>query len=335
MKRESKKILKLIISFVVAVVFLLGMQMQADDIRYLATLDEEQDKETNHHEFDLESTDKKSEEFSGTDDSSKSAKKPHPVMHTFFEPFHRVPGIEVSDPMLERWKEEWQKAGWETVVLDLSDAESHPYFDTMREAVSEVFKTDLYNRFCFYRHLAMANSGGGWMSDYDTLPTNFPMEEAYDLPNDGKFTSYQSFVPALISATADEWLRVSKLMVENIPKTKQLPPSDMAMLIDLKEEGGHDIVWEHIPDNIRKPIEIYKDTIAKIDCEKMAIGRAIHFSHHGFHLLYNENKFPFNANYPLSTTDKSIAAKLILDAWKNQCADYGSKQSSSLLANER
>lgn len=153
--------------------------------------------------------------------------------------------MEVSDgvdpPMIALWKDEWENAGFEARVLTLADAQRHPYFETMKRAVEEIFLTDENNQYCFYRHLAMAVVGGGWMSDNDTFPTNFHMEEGIILPSNGKFTSFQAHVPALISASADAWKRVTKLMVEEIPKSSQDLKSDMMILYDLRMQGNHDI----------------------------------------------------------------------------------------------
>ena len=90
-----------------------------------------------------------------------------PVMHTFYEK------VSVGkDDLLEVWKEELTNAGFEARVLTLKDAERHPYFKEMKSIVAPYFGNE-YDAMCFYRWLAMAASGGGWMSDYDTFPTNF------------------------------------------------------------------------------------------------------------------------------------------------------------------
>lgn len=66
-----------------------------------------------------------------------------------------------------------------------------------------------YEVACFIRHLAMANVGGGWMADYDVVPLALPACAAPS--NDGLFTTHEGHVPSLVSATASEYLRVSRL----------------------------------------------------------------------------------------------------------------------------
>ena len=123
-----------------------------------------------------------------------------PMMHTFYE------NSDVGeDDLLEYWKEAWNEAGWDTVVLTMEDAKKHPYYDEMFSVIDPIWGMT-YNGLCFYRWLAMAASGGGWMSDYDLFPTNFPKEEGFmdSLPNRGDFTSFYGHVPSLMSGREDE-----------------------------------------------------------------------------------------------------------------------------------
>jgi hypothetical protein len=57
-----------------------------------------------------------------------------PIMHTFFEPDQAG-----EDDLLQVWAEEWQRAGFDTRVLSLKDAEKHPYFPTMKKAKSYIW----------------------------------------------------------------------------------------------------------------------------------------------------------------------------------------------------
>jgi len=238
--------------------------------------------------------------------------KHKPVMHTFFEDFKG------SDPMLDAWKYEWEKAGWRTKVLTLDDAKEHPYFETMEEAVVKDFKTDEYNQLCFYRYLAMAVDGGGWMSDYDTFPTNFPMEEAIVLPNDEKFTSFQAHVPALISASADEWFRVASLMTEKLPHSQIDFKSDMLILKELGDEGTHDLRFETPSHNVHAYLEYEHKGV--VDCKSMAIGRAIHVSHFGEAKSKKMSTYPTEAMEGVPDNEKRPKlARLFLDEWREQC----------------
>ena len=83
----------------------------------------------------------------------------HPTMYTFFEPAN----VEYDHLLieLENWKNAWRDAGWKPFVLSLEDAQRHPDFDIFKDAFDNaVYQLAKYDRFCFYRWLAMAVSGG-------------------------------------------------------------------------------------------------------------------------------------------------------------------------------
>ncbi len=246
---------------------------------------------------------------------------PRPIIYTFFEAIDIKEDsalAAIDPPMLALWKDEWLNAGFQPRVLTLADAQRHPYFETMRTAVQAIFPDDVYNQFCFYRHLAMASVGGGWMSDIDTFPTNFPMKEGLVLPSNGKFTSYQAHVPALISASAKEWFRVSRLMTEEIPKSQQPLKSDMMILYDLRMQGTHniDFRWIH---SIGRPDAVWRKG-HKIDCSVMNSSRAIHMSHQSLAMVLEAENYPIPTKEKNRLTDleRARGAREIMDQWRKQ-----------------
>ena len=255
----------------------------------------------------------------GLDEDPKKKDSKRPIMHTFYEPITAkgFDGASRDPPMMQVWKDEWKKAGFDIKVLTLDDAKKHPDFETMEIAVKKPFPTDTYNQLCFYRYLAMAADGGGWMSDIDTFPTHFPIEEAMTLPNNGKFTSFQGHVPGLLSASADEWTRVANIMVEDIPTSKQGHPSDMMILLDLYQQGTHDIDFKWRGD-VSKPSLIYKEA-HKVDCERMKQGRAIHMSHHSLAGVFKSGIYPIEATWPLEGKERAEGARAIMNEWREQC----------------
>jgi len=137
-----------------------------------------------------------------------------PVMHTFFffETIDKSNGEVLAE--LDNWKNAWSEAGWRPVVLTLEDAKRHNdyqhYHDTFMKAE---YKIDQYNRMRFYRWLAMAVAGGGWMSDLDTFPLfSNPEIDGKILPNQGKFTCYSRHIPNLVSGSRSEFERISKIL---------------------------------------------------------------------------------------------------------------------------
>ena len=129
----------------------------------------------------------------------------------------------------------------------------------------------------------MAASGGGWMSDHDTFPTNFPINEGSDLPNEGKFVSFQSHVPALMSGTAEEWDRVSKLIIDAIPRIVDLPGVDKNIVTDM-----HAFYVLHLENNDSISFVPFHEEVQdgylynsphEVNCAQMVIGRVVHLSH--------------------------------------------------------
>ena len=259
-------------------------------------------------------------------EQDQAAPKQRPIVKTFFQPLADPDSNEVSqDPLLKVWKDEWEMAGFEPQVVTMEDARKHPYYDTMKDAVEKVFKTDRYNQYCFFRYLAMATTGGGWHIDYDTIPANFPTGEAAPLPNGGKFTSYQVFVPALISASEEEWTRVSKLLVEQISISDENFKSDMRMLRDLYINENFLNAYGGVPYDIDfkgwkstfvlQPEEAVKERHV-INCERMNKAFAIHFSHVHMVKLYRRGAHPLDIN---EIKNRGKAIKVIMDEYRDQC----------------
>jgi hypothetical protein len=234
-----------------------------------------------------------------------------PVMHTFYEKVR-----EGQDDLLGVWKDEWSRAGFEPRILTLKDAKKHPYFKEMEREVRPMFENG-YDAMCFYRWLAMATAGGGWMSDYDCFPTNFPLNDAIYLPNKGNFTSFEAHVPSLMSGTADEWTRIAKALVEAIPRTKGLQ-SDMHTFSTVREENMSGVHFLPPVYNVLRGF-MYASR-RKVDCEKMKVGRAIHISHHYTDKSFDEGVFPIKRPGPGPPSRyRSLAVKAFMDDWRHQC----------------
>jgi len=160
------------------------------------------------------------------------------VIHTFYEPAFDARTEKLNRLTLASWEYHWQRAGWRTRVLTVKDAKRSPHFEDVMKTLDEVLHSDhaAYERMCFLRHLAMAEAGGGWMSDYDTLPTQLLATDRW--LEGGRFSVLQGGIPALISASQEEWLRIG-LQLPEIAKSmvggrSQFPISDMGALMELQ-----------------------------------------------------------------------------------------------------
>jgi len=243
-----------------------------------------------------------------------------PIMHTFYEKVR-----EGEDDLLEAWKAEWAIAGFEPKVLTLEDAKKHRFFPRMEMFAKPEFGTG-YNAMCLYRWLAMAASGGGWMCDYDTFPTNFPMSEARNLPSNGKLTSFELHVPSLLSGTAEQWSIIAEKLIQVMHKVKEEKKSDMHAFEVLSLEGNkHQVDFRVAKLNMREGF-LYKkafssDLPREVDCEAMAIGRAVHLAHRYTHEAFDRGMFPLPRvkDYDTALHHRGEAARVFMADWRDQC----------------
>jgi len=212
-----------------------------------------------------------------------------PTIHTFYAPVRNL-STERNDELVEMWKDRWYRAGWDPVVLSPEDAQRHPYYDDFIPIFRDgQLKDDSYNQICYLRWLAMAASGGGWMTDIDTFPLNIMPETT--LPNQGKFTGYNWHVPSLLSGSALEWNRMTLLLMESYRNNGHNFWTDMFAMKELRENGEYIVeqrvtmlkdIYSH--DKFQhKNAWIHKFT--QEVCRKTQDKMANHFSHHDIEFL--------------------------------------------------
>lgn len=246
--------------------------------------------------------------FLNTDSSEgrvKNAQK-RPVIHTFFhyiDPSKKGTGmsVEADERLLALWKQEWSDAGWDPVVLSLEDAEKHPRFEEFKETLEKVPLMGkggrgvniFYNQLCYYRWLAMAAVGGGWMSDYDVFPVRHVDEGDHSdhnkafLPGDGYFTvhaivsgSAGSGIPCFMSGTADEWEKMAFNILDNgAAHQDERMWTDMFALMDLRHQNSKQEIF-----NWRDTVVPGQDVLLghlwkKEECDIIDGREAVHFSH--------------------------------------------------------
>lgn len=117
------------------------------------------------------------------------------------------------------WKAAWSAAGWNPRVLNLSHAEAFPQYEEILAQINRIplGNNKEYDFLCYLRHFAMVSVGGGWMTDYDTIPVHINPEvygNPASLPHGGKWTTYEKHVPSLISGSAEEWERGALALVK-------------------------------------------------------------------------------------------------------------------------
>ena len=163
-----------------------------------------------------------------------------PIIYTFYgtiDPSIKHTGMTDSadERLLQVWKEKWTEAGWDARILNLDDAKRHPRFSEFDEKLQQIplnGPNEYYNQLCYYRWLAMAEIGGGWMSDYDVLPMNIHSHNDYY--QDGNFTVYGGSAPCLMSGSQSEWERMAFSILENGAQNHHAKLwSDMFAIVDL------------------------------------------------------------------------------------------------------
>ena len=238
-----------------------------------------------------------------------------PTMYTFYQ---SAPGGE--EDLLKAWEDAWQEKGFQTKILTLEDAKNHPDFYNYKKIIEES-AWDSYNEMCFYRWLAMAATGqGGWMSDYDTFPLNFPIEDGINLPNNGQFTSYESFVPSLLSGSDAEWNKVSKLVIDAIGVIPEgVPKSDMFAFREVRNQGDNRVIFLTPGTALRAGYD-YEEP-HKINCAAMKYARAVHLSHSESASAFNDGLYPIEIPNEREQY-RGDASKVYLKEWNDQCSNF-------------
>jgi hypothetical protein len=155
---------------------------------------------------------------------------------TFYAPVEGKHEQEELD-LIHLWKTSWSEAGWEPVVLGqgsfVYDPESLDILDRVRRLPS--INRKFLDYWCYARWLAVAQQGGGFMSDYDVINYSFA-------PTDyGLLQTYDHHVPCLASGDESEFrkalgwfLRHRTTLLQRI--TGQMHASDMVILQKHRDE---------------------------------------------------------------------------------------------------
>lgn len=119
------------------------------------------------------------------------------------------------------WRARWEAAGFEPVILNEFIARKHPLFAALDAEVSKRPTTNpkAYEAACHHRWLALAQVGGGWMSDLDVLP-NGKATFDYELfvAEPGTFYIFQTnCCPSLVYADKEAAERFCESVIEGTP----------------------------------------------------------------------------------------------------------------------
>lgn len=92
-------------------------------------------------------------------------------VYSYYAP---VAGMETPVELIDLWRSEWERQGWNPIVLNEDDAKRHTDFESFEQSIRQLptVNSPDYERSCYMRHLAMAERGG-LLTDYDVMPRAF------------------------------------------------------------------------------------------------------------------------------------------------------------------
>jgi hypothetical protein len=114
------------------------------------------------------------------------------------------------------WDMVWSNAGWKPQKLMVDQLSSKVEYLELKERLLKTKLVPIQQRHIM-KYMAMASVGGGWLAHGDTFPLN-PFGNGKTLPNGGKMSVFDDKFPCLMSANAEEWLKMATSLVEHAEK---------------------------------------------------------------------------------------------------------------------
>jgi hypothetical protein len=166
------------------------------------------------------------------------------------------------------WREHWSQRGCDPFVLNEWQASKHVFYGEFLDRISKLptVNSPHYERFCFVRWLALAQVGGGMMTDFDVFSRDLSgmWQGAPANVNKLHIGQMRNVCPSLVYATAEVALRLCKEFATGKYGRREhdgkIHQSDMLAIEDLVTVGAdwielHDVVrdfqgsegWENAP----------------------------------------------------------------------------------------
>ena len=227
-----------------------------------------------------------------------------------------------QNKLLDLWKKGWERQGFEAIVLDLSHAQSHPYFEEFDKTMKDIFfqitgkQINKYGMTCWHRWLAYATQPEEkfYVSDYDVINYAFEIKEPIE-----QLHMMDGFCPCLASGTPEKF----EFLCEFFAKTS------LDRLDILKKQADHyhdqnffihnfhqkynpnfnDLIEELDVKFSRDPLRISPGRIY-LDKDKMSKTKAIHMSHSA--IKYIKDNDPKYSGYNSDDLRVHLMEKLLL-----------------------
>lgn len=187
-----------------------------------------------------------------------------PTVHTYFNP---VPKMDVGTEhqLITLWQKSWRASEFLPVVLTHQMADAHPLRDAYVDVVSRFPSVNPpgYDLACWMRWLALAQAGGGLMTDYDVIARAFS-PEFLALPSDVTVLD-RGGVPCAVHTTPEG---AQQIVLDVIAR-------------DHKHDGKHysDMFFFQAQGYDKAP-----SLTAPYGAPDWQTAPAVHFSHHDCHL---------------------------------------------------
>ncbi|KAJ8021041.1 hypothetical protein HOLleu_40796 [Holothuria leucospilota] len=219
-------------------------------------------------------------------------------IYTYYQPTSEDQNVRRQfQILLDVWKNAWSEAGWNPHILSEKDARTHPEYQALRQKFLSLptVNNKEYEVACFMRHVAMAAVGGGWMADFDTLPLHIP--KCVSPPSGGAFTTWDNFIPCLVSGSAKEFTRLAHMMgdidwkshPEMFAYSGKQQVSDM-LALELFAKQGKIKSFKAVSEayEMLKPFmtcNVFFPDPKVLNNNQLPL--AVHFSHESLHMLTN------------------------------------------------
>lgn len=171
-------------------------------------------------------------------------------VYTYFNP---VPLLSLEDEtkLILRWRRSWMAHGFTPIVLNQWSIMKHPLYQELTEKIKQLPSVNppSYDAACYLRWLAMANIGGGIMTDYDVMNYGWTPQltigkhhksksELAKMLSSGTLHCMQNHVPSVVVGDGSAFLNMAmhilnyKVTVTDYPPENPTKPhvSDMLML---------------------------------------------------------------------------------------------------------
>lgn len=130
------------------------------------------------------------------------------VIYGFYGPVPEIDAKE-TEALIALWEARWTQAGWVPIVLRPEHAQMHPLWNELAPKYQALptINPKMYEFWCYARWLAVAQVGGGVMSDFDVMPNGFPVRRIQD-----HLIIHQDNnpCPSLVSGSAKAFLDIAR-----------------------------------------------------------------------------------------------------------------------------